>query len=418
MDYDTLTPTDMPRRAAGQGRRHRLAVAVDRDPPRHQVHGHRRRLHLRRSEGQRRDHAARQRLHAAGARPGRGRHARARDPARRLPPRDGQPVLGHGQRRQDAQAGRADQQPLRRPRPAHHQVRSAAGRRRRQRAPGRERHGHRDVPDADHDRGLRALEQRRDAQRRRRLLRRPDDVDDDLAARPAGRRGEPGHVPVRLVHDPVRRRDDRARRHLHRDRPGLQRPRHRRRLARRGAAAQPLAPDHRDGLRGGPQLQPQQGRVPLEPEPGARHHRLRGLGLGPRQHPRQRQRHARVPDGQRGRHELHGRRCPGATPRTTSSRSTAPTSRTRAARCAGRSTRRSRRSPRPSPTARTRCSSSRISRRASRSSPGRTRTRRGALLPHLPRRLLLAGRPLRPDGDERDLVHRPVRADPACTATG
>ena len=56
--------------------------------------------------------------------------------------------------------------------------------------------------------------------------------------------------------------------------------------------------------------------------------------LGPRQRARQRQRHARVPDGQRGRHELHGRRCPRATRPTTSSRSTAPTSRTRAARCA------------------------------------------------------------------------------------
>ena len=54
----------------------------------------------------------------------------------------------------------------------------------------------------------------------------------------------------------------------------LRRPRHRRRLARLRAAAQPVAADHRDRLPGRPQLQRRPARVPLEPEPGAGHRRL------------------------------------------------------------------------------------------------------------------------------------------------
>ena len=277
VDYDTLTPTDVVAVLQAKVGVSGVALAVDRRAPRHRVHGHRRRLHLRRPEGQRRGDAARQRLHAAGARPGLRRHAGPRDPARRLPPRDGHAGLEHGQRQQDAQAGLADQQPVGRPRPAHHQVPRPFDH-----APGREGHGFATVPTTTTTAG--SVRWNSDGT--------PNGAGDATGGPTTwsttwqlgpSRRRAPGDVTANwatsqydaatTVLDGTYTITAQAFNDL-----GI--------AGDSRAAVLPLnrsLPITVTGFEAGRDFNVQQGRVPLEPEPRARHHRLRGLRLGPRQ---------------------------------------------------------------------------------------------------------------------------------------
>ena len=252
VDYDTLTPDGDRRRAAGQGRRRRgnprpgwsrrrgIEFTVDAE-----------RLHLRRPEGQRRRHAARQRLHAAGARARGGRHARPRDPARRLPPRDASTLAwntGHRHRTltqvsliNNPSGGlgpritKFDPPTRRRRRPARSAAATTATFPTTTTTAGSVRWNSDGTPNGSGDStggpttwgttwqlGTAAAgEDPTDANWATTQYTRPPVLDGTYT------------VTAQAV----------------------RRPRHRRRLARGGAAAQPLAADHRHGLRGRPQLQ-------------------------------------------------------------------------------------------------------------------------------------------------------------------
>ena len=304
------------------------------------------------------------------------------------------------QRRQDAQAGLADQQPLGRPRPAHHQFDPP-------RTP-RQRH---------------PADDGRPPRRSRRRRRRPAPCAGTATARPTAPATRPA----------ARRRWTTTLAARHR-RPPASPARHRRTgprpstTPRRPCSTAPtpstaqafndlgIAGDSRaavlplnrslpitvTGFEAGRNFNLSKVEFQLEPEPRARHHRLRGLRHRARQRARQRQRHARVPDGQRGRHELHGRDARRATPTyyvvaldrtdiTDTGERGAPSRSTRS-----RSARRSTEPDRPTLAARHARTSRRGKPKLSWTHPN---TGGGPLLPHLPRRLLLAGRPLRPDGD-------------------
>ena len=282
VDYDALKPRDDRRRAAGEGRRRPASPwTITRRGIKYTVDAQR--LHVRRPEGQHRRDAARQRLHAAGAGPGRRRHAGPRDPARRLPPR-------HGQRSTGTRAAAtatikqvvADQQPVRRPGPADHQVRPA-DRSRRPRSPAGTT---RDVPDRPRrTRGSVRWNSDGTPNGVRRLDRRPDDLGDHLAAR---HRPPAGQDPRRPPTGPRRstRPATGARRHLHGHRarrsttsasPATRAPPCCRSTAR-GRSRSPGFEVGRNFNRAGKR------RVPLEPEPRAGHHRLPRLRPRARRH--------------------------------------------------------------------------------------------------------------------------------------
>ena len=192
-------------------------------------------------------------------------------------------------------------------------------------------HGQRrDLPDDHHDRRVRALEQRRHAQRRRRL--RP-------AARPRGPpTGRSARRPPRSTRPPRRlagavHGHHRPRRHLHGHRPGVRRPRHRRRhRASRSCRSTARRPITVDRLRRSAATSYQSViEFQWKPNPERDIIGYEVYERRPRQHDRQRQRlrssaRPRDVDGHQLR-QLHELARPATRP-TTSSRSTRPTSRT------------------------------------------------------------------------------------------
>ena len=227
------------------------------------------------------------------------RHARARDPARRLPPRDGQrSTWNTGDGDTTLKQVALDEQPLRRPRPAHHEVRPAA------------------TPTTSSTPAT--------PPRSRRPRRRPPPCAGTPTAPPtapatppaARRPGRPRGSSARRRRPSTRRRSgawpaqyDTATTVLDGTYTATAQAFDDRGIAGDSrAAVLPLNRSRRSPSRasGRPQLQPETGSSSSwNANPELRHHRLRGLRLGPRRASTTATT-ARVRDRQRGRHELPG----------------------------------------------------------------------------------------------------------------